>query len=145
MLVPTNEALAKIPSEDLLALSRDPATLKNILLYHIVSGLQVKNDFVFGRHFFLNSTNGHVIRVYRSAVRLGSSLVPIVFIWLGFFHRTPGGLVRKGNIISLSVVFYKRQCGTLGLPVEAISFVCLLFCGLSPCFVYVVPDKANLT
>lgn len=104
MLVPTNEALAKIPSEDLLALSRDPATLKNILLYHIVSGLQVKNDFVFGRHFFLNSTNGHVIRVYRSAVRPRSSLVPIVFTWPGFIHRTPGRPVTSEKGISLSVV-----------------------------------------
>ncbi|BCA96524.1 hypothetical protein TUM19329_28850 [Legionella antarctica] len=38
VFAPTNEAFAAIPKEQLDALAADPATLKSVLLYHVVSG-----------------------------------------------------------------------------------------------------------
>jgi transforming growth factor-beta-induced protein len=38
LFAPTNEAFAKLPQSTLDALAADPATLKKILLYHVVSG-----------------------------------------------------------------------------------------------------------
>lgn len=69
LLVPTDAAFAKIPKEDLDAVLNNDKTLMDVVQYHMIIGMHVKNDFLFGKHLYLNSTNGHVIRVYRTAVR----------------------------------------------------------------------------
>lgn len=43
VFAPTNEAFAAIPKDQLDALASDPAKLKSVLLYHVVSG-DVKSD-----------------------------------------------------------------------------------------------------
>ena len=44
VFAPTNEAFAKIPSDQLNALLNDPAKLKSVLLYHVVSGKVMAAD-----------------------------------------------------------------------------------------------------
>ena len=46
VFAPTNEAFAKIPEADLNALLNDPAKLKSVLLYHVVSGQVMAADVV---------------------------------------------------------------------------------------------------
>jgi len=67
LLVPTDSAFAKIPANDLAAVLADSTKLMDVAQYHIVSGIHYTKEFFFGRHHFLNSTNNHVIRAYRSA------------------------------------------------------------------------------
>ncbi|XP_045204877.1 transforming growth factor-beta-induced protein ig-h3-like [Mercenaria mercenaria] len=67
LLVPTNHAFAKIPATELASVSSNQQKLVDIIKYHLISGIHLKREFLFGRHHFYNSTNGHVIRVYRSA------------------------------------------------------------------------------
>ncbi|XP_052796818.1 protein sll1483-like [Mya arenaria] len=67
LLVPTNAAIAKIPNADLASVTANAHYLNEIIRYHVISDVHESHSFPFGRHLFLNSTNGHVIRVYRSA------------------------------------------------------------------------------
>ena len=46
VFAPTDEAFAKLPAGTLDALLKDPAKLKSILLYHVVSGKVMAADFV---------------------------------------------------------------------------------------------------
>lgn len=46
VFAPTDEAFAKLPSGTLDALLKDPAKLKKILLYHVVSGQVLAKDVV---------------------------------------------------------------------------------------------------
>ena len=46
VFAPTNAAFAKIPSAQLNALLNDPAKLKSVLLYHVVSGKVMAADVV---------------------------------------------------------------------------------------------------
>ena len=46
VFAPTNAAFAKIPAADLNALINDPAKLKAVLLYHVVSGKVMAADVV---------------------------------------------------------------------------------------------------
>ena len=68
VLVPTNAAFAKIPAQDLSAVVNDVNKLTEVLKYHIVSGRHYTKEFLFIKHHFLNSTNGHVLRVHRNSV-----------------------------------------------------------------------------
>jgi len=70
VLVPTDAAFAKLPQQDLDAVMNNPKALMDVVQYHMINGLNVKNDFPFGRHVNLNSTNGHMIRIYRTAVSI---------------------------------------------------------------------------
>ena len=46
VFAPTDEAFAKLPAGTVEALLKDPAKLKNILLYHVVSGRVTAKDVV---------------------------------------------------------------------------------------------------
>ena len=46
VFAPTNAAFAKIPADQLTALLNDPAKLKAVLLYHVVSGKVMAADVV---------------------------------------------------------------------------------------------------
>ena len=46
VFAPTDEAFAKLPAGTVDALLKDPAKLKNILLYHVVSGKVMAADVV---------------------------------------------------------------------------------------------------
>ena len=46
VFAPTNEAFAKLPAETVAALKADPAKLKDILTYHVVSGSVPASDVV---------------------------------------------------------------------------------------------------
>jgi uncharacterized surface protein with fasciclin (FAS1) repeats len=46
VFAPTDEAFAKLPKGTLDALMKDPAKLKSILLYHVVSGKVMADDVV---------------------------------------------------------------------------------------------------
>jgi uncharacterized surface protein with fasciclin (FAS1) repeats len=46
VFAPTDEAFAKLPAATLNALLKDPARLKSILLYHVVSGKVMAKDVV---------------------------------------------------------------------------------------------------
>jgi len=46
VFAPTDEAFAKLPKGTLDALMKDPAKLKSILLYHVVSGKVMASDVV---------------------------------------------------------------------------------------------------
>jgi len=70
LLVPTDAAFAKVPQADIDAVTGNASKLLDMLRYHMISGVHTSHSFPFGRHLFFNSTNGHVIRVYRSAVGL---------------------------------------------------------------------------
>lgn len=67
VLVPTNAAFAKIPAHDLSAVVNDVNKLTEVLKYHIVSGRHYTKEFLFIKHHFLKSTNGHVLRVHRNS------------------------------------------------------------------------------
>ncbi|KAH3833419.1 transforming growth factor-beta-induced protein ig-h3-like [Dreissena polymorpha] len=67
VLVPSDASFAKIPASDFNAIKANPTQLISVIKYHVISGRHESHSFAFGRHLFLNSTNGHVIRVYRSS------------------------------------------------------------------------------
>ncbi|XP_060565288.1 transforming growth factor-beta-induced protein ig-h3-like [Ruditapes philippinarum] len=67
LLVPTNHAFSKLPDADLAAVTNNQQKLTDVIKYHMINGVHYQKEFLFGRHHFYNSTNGHVIRVYRSA------------------------------------------------------------------------------
>ena len=46
VFAPTDEAFAKVPKATLEALGKDKAALKNVLLYHVVSGKDMAADVV---------------------------------------------------------------------------------------------------
>ena len=69
VLVPTNAAFAKIPASDLSAVVNNVNKLTEVVKYHIISGNYHTSDFLFIKHYRLNSTNGHVLRVKRNSVR----------------------------------------------------------------------------
>ena len=46
VFAPTNEAFKKLPPEKLTELMADPEALKNILLYHVVSGKVMSADIM---------------------------------------------------------------------------------------------------
>ena len=68
LLVPTNHAFSKLPATDLAAVTNNQQKLTDLIKYHLINGVHYPKQFLFGRHYFFNSTNGHVIRVYRSSV-----------------------------------------------------------------------------
>ncbi|VDI27965.1 Hypothetical predicted protein, partial [Mytilus galloprovincialis] len=68
LIVPTNEAFAKLPPATVASLQKDSSALANVLQYHVVKGSIYSWDMVSGE--ILSSLNGHYIRVYSQ----GSSL-----------------------------------------------------------------------
>ncbi|KAL4230037.1 hypothetical protein ACF0H5_010424 [Mactra antiquata] len=67
LLVPTDKAFAKLPPDDLHRVEHNSQALQEVIQYHLIHGANLEHDFLFGRHYFLKSKNGHVVRVYRSA------------------------------------------------------------------------------
>lgn len=62
LIVPTNEAFAKLPPATVASLQKDSSALANVLQYHVVKGSIYSWDMVSGE--ILSSLNGHYIRVY---------------------------------------------------------------------------------
>ena len=68
VLVPTNAAFAKIPAQDLSAVINNTAVATDVIKYHMLQGQYNSYSFMFIKHYRYNSTNGHVLRIHRSAV-----------------------------------------------------------------------------
>jgi len=74
VFAPTNEAFAALPAATLQAVGNDPELLKNVLTYHIVSGVVKSSDL--RNELQANSLNGEQLRV--NIYRRGHSLVATV-------------------------------------------------------------------
>ena len=61
VFAPTDEAFAKIPKADLDKLIMDKEKLKNILLFHVVSGKMMEKDLA--QHEYLQALNGGELRI----------------------------------------------------------------------------------
>ncbi|WAQ97981.1 Y1735-like protein [Mya arenaria] len=137
LLVPTNAAIAKIPNADLASVTANAHYLNEIIRYHVISDVHESHSFPFGRHLFLNSTNGHVIRVYRSAVALNVPEGTVIDILgnpdyqtskflelvrqakLDTNYANPKYHVHSGTLHSASIV--KRHSITTTLPAHSIA------------------------
>ncbi|MBH2019043.1 fasciclin domain-containing protein [Polaromonas sp.] len=57
VFAPTNEAFAKVPAKTMEALASDPAKLKAVLTYHVISGKLMVADIKNGNSKTLNGAN----------------------------------------------------------------------------------------
>jgi len=57
VFAPTNEAFAKVPAKTMDALAKDPAQLKAVLTYHVISGKVMAADVKNGNSKTLNGAN----------------------------------------------------------------------------------------
>jgi uncharacterized surface protein with fasciclin (FAS1) repeats len=64
VFAPTDAAFAKLPQSTLDALAANPALLKQVLLYHVVSGTLLEADLVHARHVV--TAEGDSVRIGRS-------------------------------------------------------------------------------
>jgi len=64
ILVPTNDAFAKLTSQELTDIMKDAALLRDVLEYHVLQGEVFSWDLPSGR--ILTTINGHSIRIYNT-------------------------------------------------------------------------------
>ncbi|EYB69720.1 beta-Ig-H3/fasciclin [Deinococcus phoenicis] len=87
LFAPTNDAFAKVAPADLTALSADPARLKDLLLYHVVSGRITGTALASSPQ--LNSVQGGALTLTRSAsperTMIGTAII------------APGSAIDTGN------------------------------------------------
>ena len=57
VFAPTNEAFAKVPAKTMDALAKDPAQLKAVLTYHVISGKVMAADVKNGNSKTVNGAN----------------------------------------------------------------------------------------
>ena len=57
VFAPTNEAFAKVPAKTMDALAKDPAQLKAVLTYHVISGKLMAADVKNGNSKTVNGAN----------------------------------------------------------------------------------------
>ncbi|MEO6322272.1 MAG: fasciclin domain-containing protein [Polaromonas sp.] len=57
VFAPTNEAFAKVPAKTMDALAKDPAQLKAVLMYHLISGKVMAADVKNGNSKTVNGAN----------------------------------------------------------------------------------------
>ena len=57
VFAPTNEAFAKVPAKTMDALAKDPALLKAVLTYHVISGKVMAADVKNGNSKTVNGAN----------------------------------------------------------------------------------------
>lgn len=57
VFAPTNEAFAKVPAKTMEALASDPAQLKAVLTYHVISGKVMLADIKNGNNKTVNGAN----------------------------------------------------------------------------------------
>jgi uncharacterized surface protein with fasciclin (FAS1) repeats len=77
VFAPTDEAFAKLPAGALDGLLKDPAALKNVLLFHVVSGKVMAKDVVAlteaptanGQKVSINTANGVVLNGTSNVVK----------------------------------------------------------------------------
>jgi uncharacterized surface protein with fasciclin (FAS1) repeats len=75
VFAPTNAAFAKVPKATLAALGKDPAALKRVLLYHVVSGKVTAAKVVTLRSAKTLAGPAVKIRVTGKTVRINSAKV----------------------------------------------------------------------
>lgn len=61
VFAPTDEAFAKLPKTELDMLLKDPAKLKDVLTFHVVSGKMMSADLA--QHEYLQALNGGELRI----------------------------------------------------------------------------------
>ena len=57
VFAPSNEAFAKVPAKTMEALANDPAQLKEVLTYHVISGKVMQADVKNGNSKTVNGAN----------------------------------------------------------------------------------------
>ncbi|GIV09487.1 MAG: beta-Ig-H3/fasciclin [Fimbriimonadales bacterium] len=75
VFAPTDEAFAKLPKAQVDALLKDKEALKQVLLYHVVSGKVMSNDVVKLRSAKTLQGQNINIRVQRNNVRINDASV----------------------------------------------------------------------